>query len=80
MLIWRIAIAFWNSIQLTSQSEKSCQMAVPPSRALVAEVPFSGRARVRVRGGKLPLFGTVDAPSVWIRQLRARIHSGAIVP
>jgi hypothetical protein len=45
ILIWRIAIAFWNSIQLTSQSEKSCQMAVPPNRALlVAEVPFSGRA------------------------------------
>ena len=56
ILIWRIAIAFWNAIQLTSQSEKSCQMAVPPNRALlVAEVPFSGRARVMVR--KLPLFG-----------------------
>jgi hypothetical protein len=42
-------IAFWNSIQLTSQSEKSCQMAVLPSRALlVAELPFSGRARTRV--------------------------------
>jgi hypothetical protein len=58
ILIWRIAIAFWNSIQLTSQSEKSCQMAVPPNRALlVAEVPFSGRARVRVVVRKLPLFG-----------------------
>jgi hypothetical protein len=43
-------IAFWNSIQLTSQSEKSCQMAVPPSRALlVAELPVSGRARARWR-------------------------------
>ena len=41
--------------QLTSQSEKSCQMAVPPSRALlVAELPVSGRARVRVVGKKLP--------------------------
>jgi hypothetical protein len=30
-------IAFWNSIQLTNQSEKSCQMAVPPSRALYDE-------------------------------------------
>jgi hypothetical protein len=52
-------IAFWNSIQLTNQSEKSCQMAVPPSRALlVAELPVSGRAHARVMGyEKLPLFG-----------------------
>ena len=51
-------IAFWNSIQLTSQCEKSCQMAVPPSRALLfAELPVSGRARVRVKVTKLPLFG-----------------------
>ena len=36
----------------------SCQTAVPPSRALlVAELPVSGRARVRVSGEKLPLFG-----------------------
>jgi hypothetical protein len=32
--------------------------AVPPSRALlIAELPVSGRARVRVGVGKLPLFG-----------------------
>jgi hypothetical protein len=39
---------------------------VPPSRALlVAELPVSGRARVCVRGGKLPLFGVEENADVW---------------
>jgi hypothetical protein len=50
-------IAFWNSIQLTSESEKSCQMAVPPSRTLLfAGLPVSGRARVRVMMRKITAF------------------------
>jgi uncharacterized SAM-binding protein YcdF (DUF218 family) len=41
-------------------------MAVPPSRALlISEVPFSGRARVRVSGGKLPLLPTLRALGVY---------------
>jgi hypothetical protein len=65
ILIWRIAIAFWNAIQLTSQSEKSCQMAVPPNRALlVAEVPFSGRARVRAFWYENYRFSASRAPGV----------------
>jgi hypothetical protein len=43
---------------VTSVALDAAMPAVPPSRALlISEVPFSGRARVRARGGKLPLFG-----------------------
>ena len=50
--------AFRNSIQLTSQREMSCQMALPPSRALlIAKITgFRSRARARVMVRKLPLY------------------------
>jgi hypothetical protein len=68
-------IAFWNSIQLTSQSKKSCQMPCRPvARYWLPNYRFPV-ARVRVRVEKLPLFGgdrKFRIPGLPLRSRRAR--------